>query len=104
MTKAQRIKEYNEKNSNYNITGIKKVNKEHLQWLALNGAKSLDELYNTYSNAKRSSYNDILDIYKPIKIIGLQGSSMTYSITLKASNGDILWITRDNNYLIEVTE
>lgn len=102
MTKAQRIKEYNELNKDYCITGIKKVNKEHLQWLELNGSKSLDELYNSYSNAKRSSYEDILKTYEPIKIIGLVGSSMTYSITLQAKNGDILWITRDNNYLVEV--
>lgn len=101
MTKAQRIKEYNDNNKGYNITGIKKINNEHLQWLNVNGAKSLDELYQSYSDAKRSSYNNILNTYKPKKIIGLQGSSMTYSVTLVAENGDTLWITRNNNYLVE---
>jgi len=101
MTKAQRIKEYNATNKGYNITGIKKVNNEHLQWLNVNGAKSLDELYNSYSDAKRSSYQAILNTYKPSKIIGLRGSSMAYSVTLVAENGATLWITRDNNYLVE---
>ncbi len=104
MTKQERIKEYNRVNSGYNITGIKKVNSGHLQWLRVNGAKSLDDLYKSYSDAKESSYKQILDDYQPLEIIGLQGSSMAYSVTLKAGNGDLLWITRDNNYLIEVTE
>lgn len=101
MTKAQRIKEYNATNKGYNITGIKKVNNEHLQWLNVNGAKSLDELYNSYSDVKRSSYQAILNTYKPIILLGLQGSSMAYSVTLVAENGSTLWITRNNNYLVE---
>ncbi len=102
MTKQERITEYNQLNRGYNITGIKKVTSEHLEWFRCNGIKSLDDLYQSYSDAKRSSYRDILDTYKPVEIIGLQGSSMAYSVTLKASNGDILWITRDNNYLVDV--
>lgn len=101
MTKAQRIEEYNTVNKGYNITGIKKVSKDHLRWLDVNGAKSLDELYKSYSSAKRNSYTAILRTYEPRKIIGLEGGSMTYSITLVASNGDTLWITRNNNYLVE---
>jgi hypothetical protein len=104
MKKAQRIKEYNASNKGYAITGIKKCSKAELDWARANHAKSLDELYNSYSNAKRSSYNDILQTYKPDEIIGLQGSSMAYSVTLVADNGDTLWITRCNNYLVEVTE
>jgi len=100
-TIADRVKEYNKNNPDYHVTGIKKVNKEHLQYMALNGAKSLDELYATYSDEKRRSYRIILDTYKPREIIGLQGSSMAYSITLVADNGDTLWITRCNNYLVE---
>jgi hypothetical protein len=104
MTKAQRVQEYNDNNKGYNITGIKKLNKEYLQYLKVNGAKSLDELYNSYSDAKRRSFAIIKQTYQPIEIIGLQGSSMAYSVVLKASNSDTLWITRDNNYLVEVTE
>lgn len=102
MTKQERITEYNQLNKGYNITGIKKVNREHLDWLRIGGAKSLDELYKSYSSAKYNSYKDILNTYEPIQIIGLQGSSMSYSVTLQAKNGDILWITKDNNYLVEV--
>lgn len=104
MTKQERVREYNAINKGYNITGIKKLRKDHLQYAELNYAKSLDELYNTYSDAKRSSFNDILVTYKPSKIIGLQGSSMTYSVYLVADNGDTLWITRCNNYLVNIEE
>lgn len=102
MTKRQRIEQYNKENQGYDITGIKKLNKEHIDYARVHYAKSLDELYKSYSYVKRSSYRRILDAYKPVEIIGLQGGSMTYSVYLKAENGDILWITRDNNYLVEV--
>jgi len=100
-TQAEKVKQYNKLYPDYNITGIKKVNKDHLNSLDINGAKSLDDLYNSYSNAKYISYKEIIDTYKPEKIIGLEGNSMAYSITLIAENGDILWITRCNNYLVE---
>ena len=100
-TIAEQVKEYNKKNENYHITGIKKVNKKHLQYLAVNGAKTLGELYQNCSNEKWNSYNAILQTYKPEKIIGLVGSSHSYSITLVADNGDTLWITRCNNYLVK---
>lgn len=103
MKISDTIKNYNKINNNYNITGVKKISKEDLQYLDINGSKTLDELYKNYSNAKKNSYNDILNTYKPIKIIGLQGSSMAYSITLIAKNGDTLWITKDNNYLVTTT-
>jgi len=101
ITKAQRIKEYNEVNKGYAITGIKKVNKEHLKYLEVNGAKTLDELYKYYSMAKLASYKEIMRVYNPREVIGLVGSNHAYSITLVADNGDTLWITRCNNYLVE---
>lgn len=104
MTQAQQIKEYNAKYYGYNITGIKKCSIEELNWARKHNAKTLDELYNSYSDAKLTSYNDILETYEPLEIIGLQGNSMSYSITLVANNGDILWITKSNNYLVEVRE
>jgi len=103
MNKSQRIEQYNKENKNYNITGIKKLRKQHLDYARVNFAKSLDELYSSYSHAKKASFEEILNTYKP-EIIGLQGSSMAYSVYLMASNGDTLWITRDNNYLVDVTE
>jgi hypothetical protein len=103
MNKTQKIKEYNTTNKGYNITGIKKLSQEHLQYSREHGAKSLDELYNNYSNAKQSSFQQILETYKP-KLIRIQGNSQTYSAYLVAENGDTLWITRDNNYLVEVTK
>jgi hypothetical protein len=102
MNKQERIKEYNSKNALYNITGIKKVSKGHLDYLKNNSAKTLGELYQSCSNAKWSSYNEILATYQPKEVIGLVDSSMSYSITLVASNGDTLWITKANNYLVEV--
>jgi hypothetical protein len=102
MNKQERIKAYNESNEGYNITGIKQVSAEHLQWLRLNSAKTLGELYQTCSDTKWNSYNSIMSTYDPKEVIGLVGNSMSYSITLVASNGDILWITKANNYLLEV--
>lgn len=101
MSIRERITEYNKVNRGYNITGIKKLPKSHLDWSRVNGAKSLDELYKSYSDIKRSSFNEILETYKP-EIISLQGNAMAYSVYLVASNGDTLWITRDNNYLVDV--
>jgi hypothetical protein len=107
MSKAQQVREYNEVNSaysdkGYGITGIKELPKEYIQWMRVNAAKSLDELYASYSDIKRNSYREILDVYEPLEVIGLQGSWAQYSVTLKASNGDILWVTKCNNYLVKV--
>jgi hypothetical protein len=99
-----RIQEYNEKNKSYNITGIKKYTPEQLNYIKLNSAKSLDELYQNCSDIKRSSYNDIINTYEPIRILGVQGSCHSYSVILIAGNYDIVHITRANNYLVEVTK
>lgn len=102
MNKADKIKQYNEKNKNYNITNIKKLTQEAIGYYAKYGKQSLSELYTTYSNAKRQSWDYIIATYKPSRIIGVQGNTMTYSVVLEAENGDVLHITRDNNYLVEV--
>lgn len=102
ITKRERIDQYN-KQYNYHITNIKKLPREHVEYRLTHGAWSLDELYKSYSDAKRQSYQWILDTYKPTRI-GLEGNCMTYSAVIQAANGDILWITRDNNYIVEVTE
>lgn len=104
QTKQQRIEAYNSANPGYCITGIKKLSADHFEWLRVNGAKSLDELYKSYSDAKHNSYSKILSTYAPDEIIGLQGSSMSYSVVLIAGNGDTLWITKSNNYLVEEIE
>lgn len=103
MRTSNTIKNYNKINKNYCITGIKKLSKERLQHLDINTPKTLSGLYKNCSNAKWNSYKNIITTYNPIKIIGLQGSSMAYSITLIAKNGDTLWITKDNNYLVTIT-
>lgn len=102
VTKAERVKQYNQANRGYNVTGIKKMTVEELQYIRLNEPKSLDELYSSYSDAKLRSYNDIMSTYKPQEIIAVRGSNHSYSVTLVAENGDILNITKSNNYLIEI--
>lgn len=101
MNKLERIKQYNEQNEGYNITNIKKMTKDQLSYYE-NSNKTIWDLYQNPSWAKESSYNKIIEQYKPNRVLGLCGSSHAYSITLEAENGDILWITRDNNYLVEV--
>jgi hypothetical protein len=104
MKKRDRIARYNELNSGYNITNIKKMSNQDIEAYAHGSAKSLDELYTSYSYAKRSSYRDILETYKPKEIHAVIGSNHAYSVLLTAENGDVLHITRSNNYLIDVTE
>ena len=104
MNKKQRIEEYNKNNPGYNITGIKTMDLEYIEARRKYGAGSLEDLYKNPSNAKRSSYNSILNRYAPADIIALQGSCHSYSVLLRAGNGDILHITRANTYLIDVEE
>lgn len=102
MTQAQRVARYNEL-YNYDITGIKKMTNDEIVARATYGSKSLDELYVKCSDAKRKSYQWILDKYEPSKILAVAGNSMTYTVLLIAGNGDVLHITRNNNYLVEIT-
>lgn len=102
MTKQERIKEYNQKYG-YNITNIERMSKRQLSWYQ-NSHKSLYECYAKPSWAKINSYNEILKTYKPREILAVFGNSMMYSVILVARNGDILHITKGNNYLVEVTE
>lgn len=102
MSKQDSIKRYNDLNPSYNITNIKKMTKDEYHSRVLQGGQSLDEVYGSYSNAKRQSWNDIMDTYKPQEIKSVIGSSHAYSVMLVAENGDLLWITRDNNYLVVV--
>lgn len=102
ITKADRVKAYNELNSGYYITGIKKMTSEQIEGYRRWGKNSLYELYDNPSDLKVDSWNKILRDYSPDKIISVQGSSHSYSVLLVAENGDTLHITRENNYLIEV--
>ena len=104
MTKAEKIKAYNELNKGYNITNIKKMTTQELGYYRTYGKQSLRELYTRHSDAKEASWNEIVRTYQPQEVLGMVGNSMTYSVVLVASNGDTLWITRSNNYLIEVQE
>ena len=99
-TKADKIKQYNLDNKGYNITNIKKMTEEQLAYYK-NGNTELRDIYDRYSEAKRESFDWIKRTYKPT-VLGMVGSSHAYSVVLVADNGDTLWITRDNNYLVEV--
>ena len=101
-SKADKIKQYNELNSGYNITGIKKITQEQIDGCAKYGKDDLYELYAKPSDAKIEAWEWIRRTYKPSRIISVQGSCMTFSVLLEADNGDMLHITRDNNYLVEV--
>lgn len=101
VTKAQKIKHYNIDNPTYHITNVKKLTAQALEYYK-NDYKSLDDLYKSYSNLKRASWQNILRDYQPRTILGMSGNSMTYSVMLVANNGDVLHITRENNWLVEV--
>lgn len=103
MTREEQIRDYNERNAGYYITGIKRLTAEQVKAYR-NGYKSVDELYRNPSDAKRASWRDIVTRYNPSEVLGLHGSCHTYSVVLRAENGDLLHITRDNNYLIELKE
>lgn len=99
-TKAEKVKAYNELYPKYNITGIKKMTEAEIENRIKWGARSLDEAYKSYSDAKEASYKEILRTYRP-NILAVAGNSQTYTVLLMAENGDMLHITRDNNYLVE---
>lgn len=101
-TKADKIKQYNQGASGYNITGIKKMTSAQVEGYRRYGEKDLHDLYKNPSVYKINSWNKILTDYSPIEIIGVQGSCHSYSVLLVAENGDTLHITKDNNYLVEV--
>lgn len=102
MIKSDKIKSYNEL-YNYHITNIKKITRDQFNDMR-NNAKCCDlyYLYKKPSQAKIYSWNNILSDYKPIEIISVQGSCMTYGVWLIAENGSLLHITKCNNYLVEV--
>lgn len=102
MTKAKQLKAARELYPSYNITGIKTMTQAELANRFKYGAATLDELYQNPSDAKVASYNDILRTYQPAAMT-LSGNSMTYSVLLRTHDGLTLHITRDNNYLVTVT-
>lgn len=100
-TKAEQIKAYNNLNKGYAITNIKKLYGNRSELKNVWAKTSLYELYDKPSQAKIESWNDILNTYEPKEIISVQGSAHSYSVFLTAKNGDLLHITRSNNYLIQ---
>lgn len=104
MNKQDQIKQYNEQ-TGYNITNTKTMALSDIALYSYrNPNYSLDQLYKNPSNAKVTSYKAILDKYKPSEIVSVQGNCSSYSVMLKAENGDYLHITKSNNYLINVKE
>lgn len=102
MNKQARIKEYNDLNKGYNITNIRKLHGTASDLKNVWCKTSLYDLYANPSDAKISSWNDILATYNPKEIISVQGSCHSYSVILIAENGDLLHITKSNNYLVEL--
>lgn len=102
MRKQDKINEYNSKNKDYNITNTKTISQDSLDYMRVNDDKSLYEKYDKPSYLKIDSWNEILQTYKPQEIISVQGSHFAYSVYLIAENGDILHITKSNNYLVKV--
>lgn len=101
MTKREQVEQYNLNNPGYHITGIKTMTAEQLAGYRKYGASSLYELYNNPSEAKMNSYAKLLHQYDYDEVISVQGNSMSYSVLLRAGNGDLLHITKDNNYLVK---
>lgn len=101
-TKAELIKAYNTLYPTYNITNIKKMTQGEVDYYKHYGSSSLDELYKRPSYAKLNSWDEIVRTYEPQEVLGFVGNSMTYSVMLIADNGDLLHITRGNNWLVEV--
>ena len=101
-SKADKIKQYNELNGGYDITGISKMTQEQIDGYAKWGENDLYDLYAKPSDAKIEAWEWIHRTYKPSRIVSVRGNCMTYSVLLEADNGDVLHITRDNNYLVEV--
>ena len=104
MTTAQKIAEYNQANPGYAITNIKSTTKAGLDYMRSWQGRCTDlyDLYQKPSSYKREAWNDNLIDYQPREIISVQGNAMTFSVWLVANNGDVMHITRDNNYLVTV--
>lgn len=101
MKKADKIKAYNELNSGYHITNIKKVDREFIDRLGDYGVNDLYELYAKPSELKVEAWDWIHRTYEPKRVILVSGNSMAFSVWLEAKNGDVLHITKGNNYLVE---
>lgn len=101
MNKRERIEQYNKANPGYAVTGIKKMTLGEIANYRKYGASSLYDLYVRPSYTKEASYSKIMHDYQPREIIAVQGSSHSYSVLLRAGNGDLFHITHANNYLIE---
>lgn len=102
MTTKEKLKTYQELYPDYHITGVKKMTLEEIKSREHYGYDSLYELYDKPSEAKDSSYRELLERYNPQSVLAVTGNSMAYSVLLVAENGVTMHITRDNNYLVEV--
>jgi hypothetical protein len=104
MTKEEIVRRYNERYPSHKITGVKFMSAEELVMRSTHSAKSLAEVYAKPSDTKVASYREILETYKPREIFSVLGGSHMYSVLLMAENGEVLHITKDNNWLVVVGE
>ena len=100
-TKQTKISEYNQK-TGYNITGIKRMSTTDIASRERYGYQSLYDLYDNPSDRKVRAWHEILRKYQPRQILAVAGNCMDFSVLLIADNGDVLHITKCNNYLVEV--
>lgn len=101
MTKAERVKAYNELYPGFNITGIKKMTEGEIESRIQWGERSLKDVYKRPSDAKLEAYDELVKQYRPKSVLAIQGNSQTFTVLLMAWNGDMLHITKGNNYLVE---
>lgn len=103
MTKAQKIKQYKDKYPSYDITGVKSISNDMLEDIKGNkwAVQDLYDLYDKPSRAKQQAWDWILDTYKPV-VYSVQGNSNSFSVWLNTPDGEIMHITKDNKYIVEV--
>lgn len=102
MTKQDKLDKYRKQYPGYHLTGVKSMTLEQLQARNKYDDKSLFELYARPSQAKIDSWYQILRTYKPKIIYAVTGNSMTYSVLLRTEHDEVMHITRDNKYLVEI--
>lgn len=101
MTKTEWIKAYNDLYPGFNITGIKKMTEDEIESRIQRGGRSLRDVYERPSDTKLEAYDNLIEQYRPKSVLAVTGSIQTFTVLLVAWNGDTLYSTKDNNYLVE---
>lgn len=102
MTKAQRLEHFRALYPQLHITGVKTMTSEQVKNFSWYGYTTIEEVYKRPSEAKRYIWDKLMRLYNPIEVYGVNGSSQTFSVLLRAENGVVMHITKGNNYLVEI--